>query len=200
MTIDLQSFCRRNPTSAYYIINTPFNGAGHTYATDAHCVVRVQTTEPDSDPHMARPNCKALDWSRCTHADTPLPPLPAEYFSCWFCDGTGKESEDCPKCDGYGGNVDADGETHACPDCKGSGIVNTGPACEHCDGLGKNPPDIELVGLTGNWRLAGCYHRKLAALPNVRYRVFPDKYGPMIAFRFDGGEGLVMACEADRHS
>jgi hypothetical protein len=73
-----------------------------------------------------------------------------------------------------------DGSFHDCPDCQCK--------CEDCNGTGETDSDIKTsINLIGR-PFALRYVRLIAALPNTAIAAVDDK---TIAFRFDGGEGLL---------
>jgi hypothetical protein len=85
--------------------------------------------------------------------------------------------EECLGCDGRGFE-------HDCPSCTCT--------CDRCDGSGKEDPDKDVSVDIGGVPFAARYVRLIQALPGIEVSATIDGNIPM-PFRFNGGEGLLMA-------
>lgn len=192
-TSDLQAFC--DPT--YSRCKMPFVRAGHTYATDARVCIRIPTEEADTEGKF--PDTHRLGWSGCALANEPWPNIevnPIEH-NCDECYGTGKAEEDCDRCRGAGWLHchHCDNESD-CKKCDGDGVVVGDSPCEECGGTGKRLSLRDVHVSIGSATISGHYHKLIAALPNARVTL-PTEPCDMLSFRFDGGEGLLMAIRGD---
>ena len=77
------------------------------------------------------------------------------------------------------------GTSHICPVCDGKG-----QQCDHCNGVGEGS-DFASIQKIGGRIIAAHYDRRIRALPDVAYLLVGKTCEKPIAFRFDGGEGLI---------
>lgn len=59
------------------------------------------------------------------------------YINCEYCGGSGRESVECPDCDGSGNIQNSSGESEDCPTCDGEGSISED--CDGCHGRGEIP-------------------------------------------------------------
>lgn len=167
--IDLKPFCGTEETRPYLM--QPFSRGEFTYATNGHICVRVPRR--DDAPEQERPDVSKLCFEPAAPFEPasiyPLPPV---------------EFEDCEACDGRGA-------VHDCPACQ--------CVCEWCSGKGECSTDAgisaSILGHAFNLK----YVRMLFALPELIVAMCEPcgakgwgRIAPL-AFRFDGGEGLLMS-------
>jgi hypothetical protein len=170
---DLKPFCGTDQYRDY--ISRPFSRDSFSYATDGIIAVRVERREDVPDQaDRNKPDITKLPWDKATD----FVPLPA--FS---LPASGVHTIECAEC--------YDGKEHDCPDCDCD--------CEACDGTGQltvsddDERSIDLLGIP----FAVCHVRKLVTLPNVQIAKI-DGLLPwsgretILAFKFDGGDGLFM--------
>lgn len=196
--IDLKPFCLPDVSpTRYELLKVPFVRDGFRYATDGRIAVRIAAVgEANTDGKS--PNCGEvfgpIDFS------AGFAPLPVEYErkqngegNCHACDGMGETSDEsvplqkikCDECDGTGGTeCRTCGHEDYCDECDGKGSWDARP-CPVCDGEGTETryrAVFDGVGFDAH------YLRLIAALPNPEYAISKG----MMAFRFTGGEGLLM--------
>jgi hypothetical protein len=163
--MDLTPFCGTDETRPQ--ITKPFSRGEFTYATNGHLCIRVPRREDATEQDEV--NVLNLPWDK-PHYYVPFPDIamPPKVT----------RTEKCSCFDGY---------EHDCPDC----------ACEECDGTGTATIDSDAktsVGLCGTpyaLRLV----RMIADLPGLQIaagRSLKHDRSSVLAFRFDGGDGLLM--------
>jgi hypothetical protein len=162
--MDLLPFCTR--IGRRPDLETPFSRGDHTYATNSHILVRVPRR--DDVTREDGPTMTQIEFP--DHATIAWRPLrqftpPAEAL------------RDCDDCGGTG-------RRHKCPDCH--------CACATCNATGK------ILGYASVNIGAAIFDVKyavmLAALPGIEVPVdFDADYSTPMPFRFDGGDGLLMA-------
>lgn len=109
------------------------------------------------------PAADKLSWQEGNFDVRQLPPIPPAEWS------------ECPVCDGSG-------HAHTCPDCSCD--------CDECEGKGEIIHQ-ESIAYGGAYFTVE-YWQKMITLPNLR---LPETAKPdgVMPFRFDGGEGLILA-------
>jgi hypothetical protein len=163
--IDLDKFCEKD--GVRYYLEKPFRLGGYIYATNGHLAVRI----PDDGREAAEAyksvsgigkifaDAIARDGEQFTVPNIALP--------------DGPDEEKCPACNGLG-EPECDMEhMHDCPECDGTGMVET---CIRVS-----------VGVAEFQRK---YLRLLAELPNCK--IFVQRPDRSAYFTFDGGEGCLM--------
>ncbi len=200
MEIDLLKFCARE--DGRYKISQPFfRGDGWKYATDGVYCVRVK-----SDGEKTPDSIKADELFKAETMASESVPIDESLFvpmletdksahingiKCFRCAGTGRESKDCPTCNGCG-SVECDkcGHDLECFECNNGKIVVSNNQCMHCI-QGVRYADIAFAQ---GVRVDGSRLKYMMLnLPNLR--VLPASFIPdhrPIAFVFDGGEALLM--------
>lgn len=162
--IDLKPFCSNS--SFRPVLSQPFALGEYTFATNSHIAVRVARVVGSVDA------VGAPDMDKLFKDTSGIPWRPLRKFK-----KPEPSSSPCESCDGRG-------HEHSCPDCT--------CVCGVCDGTGL---EIDSMSMFVGDRLFDVeYVLLLAALPGIEV---PDKFtpghdGPM-PFRFDGGDGLIMA-------
>lgn len=199
MTIDLQRFCAVDDIRAY--LRAPWHFDGWVYATNGHICVRVRYTGQAGVLDATSKHPKAHDlfakWLSDGAAFQPMPELP-EGHECRHCHGKGLfPAKPCEDCGGQGTFVHC-GNEYDCKSCdrhlieEGWIVVDEDEqakdwkCCNHCWGRGLQMQRHDLGDAT--FELA--YLLWLAGLPGLEYRT----NGPasVAAFRFDGGEAILM--------
>jgi len=192
-------------------------------ATDHCAIIKVQygSVEGVAEKSVCRVgNPKLLQkvhecfYDALNDADEPWIEWPQEEYivrKCKACEGSGKVKSyvDCDHCKGEGY---LNWECPCCPEtiheecheCNGEGETRSGPLidCEDCDGSGIFTLSMMLHYLDGtlvktdtgcSLRIAGKYWRRIAALPEVRFKR-PQKRA-IVYFRFAYGMGVVGVCD-----
>lgn len=178
----------------------PFIMRGFIYATEGHCAVRMPTNEPNSPDNekKCRPQIDALPmWSIVPSVYEPIPKVdPPVLRKCEDCGGTGIRG----KCGACGGSGEVEFEFcyktqdyqiyGKCPVCheKGDGL------CYECEGKGFMKCETRVrfqVADFEAWRLVELQH-----LPGIEGGVVDE----FLRFRFDGGDGVLMALRPERKS
>jgi len=202
--VPLHEFCNPFGDGWRYNVSAPFLQANQderlfAYSTDCKIAIRVDARDDlkGNDDVRRPPACK-LDWDYDSLSGwKPWPKadhLVRKESKCLKCRGygtaDGKPAPNCPKCDGDG-----------CRKCKYAGDDVAFRVCSVCGGDGYGTfPALQAVG--GEF-VAVEYDLKIRThLRDVEYVVKPftrknwdrsqDKQMTAIAFRFDGGRGLVM--------
>lgn len=180
-----------------YRFAKPFIRSGWKYATDGRICVRVPTTEPDTENGINGATTifpAVLDgWTKY-----PEPPdyVIGQNADCPKCNAKGVTGgSKCEACDGSSECQCMCGDEHECNHCNGTGIVN-GNWCRHCNGLrrGAFPAYTVLAGRAVSFK----YSEKIRVLPAVEYADVNDATGKLpLAFRFTGGDGVVMPLSPD---
>jgi hypothetical protein len=165
--LDLQQFCSEDGARSAKL-GQPWSIGDHTYACDGAILVRVdrRTDVPENEFAPDRPLIEKLLGSPPVGQFVAMPPVQLPPFT---------ETE-CEKCDGRG-------YEHDCPDCECD--------CRACDGTGKTQ-DETLVGI-GKAIFKSRYIRRLLALPGLEVPENSASEDPM-AFKFEGGIGVLMPC------
>lgn len=198
--IDLQPFC--DTEDEFFTISKPFVRKGHRYATDSRIIVRVPCEETDTpiEKNARYPKCEALFDNHFPAAGfKPLgdsisatQPHPDKYMRpcaccrdvpCFKC--LGSKTMECYAC----------GQDCDCEYCDGCGkAFEKHPDCTVCDENGEVPVMIYRIG--DAW-FHGDFIDKIRALPSVLVAQCGDGNSKMLAFRFDGGQGLLMCMNID---
>lgn len=198
--IDLKLFCGtvNNDLARKSKIATPFNEGAYTYATNGSIVVRVPKMEGVLNREDYPPSIATLwnvpdGWNEFK----PLPERPEpRTHVCQSCNGSGHAIK-CKGCEGRGEWVCDLGHKHECNRCDGTGYIPKtnadDPPCQDCHGTGKRRiyrPDIPVDHQLINEELLD----KLYTLPNCTVASNKGNEYGVIAFKFDGGDGLLMPC------
>lgn len=204
--VDLQRFCAVNDPRNW--LNTPSVLGPNAIGCDGFMVIAIPRTEDHANlPDAGALMPKALetieraaafsDSAAATIVATDVVVEPgdqclackghgrAKTTSCDDCEGDGffwhgRHEYECQSCNGCG-NVSEPTESPdgvQCHHCRGSGVIFSHRACVHCFG-------DEKFGIAPKYLLL------LQSLPGCRMAA---DFGPepIIAFRFDGGHGVVM--------
>lgn len=192
--VDLWQFCH---VAAPYVLRGwllhPFMVDGDTVATDGWILVRcdgIHTPLDTMPPKEATERATRVLTQFPFQEGFPLPQAPAPAGRCSSCNGQGYMRDPAP--------VDDNAEFEPCgPDAPGAF------RCSICRGdgdAGMSPIDI---GLPKALSLAWVNYRRLRTLPglliDVRHVEVPIGHwdAGAIAFRFDGGTGVVMPMKFD---
>lgn len=199
--VDLRPFCGLDSAIRFPGITVPFIQEGdtclHRYATDARICVRTAAEwyETEGAEQRGLPNAaRNIPWDHDKSRGWKKWPAAARYEDqddapCPMCGEI--EREECPACEGYGENYVEPHSWQWCKVCGGDGILSV--ECRMCKGVGSgNFPNL-LVLPECNLKIARKYDQKIRTLSGVEFLARPQKYDEPIRFRFDGGEGLVMA-------
>jgi hypothetical protein len=211
--IDLLRWCARRPQRKYGL-TLPYTVDDTTYATDGRACVRVRPESADVVRHTApMPPFGKLPWDMPARGWRSLPrlePLLARSSNCPACEGYGYKGDavakDCSKCDGTGtvwvGSEWDLSVPKTCPQCWGKGCVAPPGAvvCRacHCHPIGTFP---SVVCLDGRYFDAALYERVRsldgeATAYDWSYKKLGLRPGdPLLRFRFDGGDGLMMGMD-----
>jgi hypothetical protein len=191
-TLDLTPFL--STSASRYAFDKPFVVKGWRYFTDGRVCVRVPAPdEPDTDaPDTMKtanevfPDPMPTDWH----------PWPQDGFiegdtQCLTCDARGRiNTRKCDECDGDGDvTCHACGHDHECDGCHGEGYTG-GKRCPSCGG--KCNVRGKIKQKIGGVSFGYVYARKILALPNPQYSPSSVKPARALAFKFDGGEGMLM--------
>lgn len=203
--VDLRPFCGSHYR---FDIESPWRREGWEYATTGAVAVRIAAAGPEvADGSRRVPRVESLPWDvQGRWRPWPEPVLerggPLTENVCPYCRGfgrTGPEVRECVPCEGFGHALEHE-PAGTCEACAGRGSVG-GPTCDYCGGH----------GLTGRpWRMgvgrayvAGYYGLQIARLPDAEWLMFTPQASmdigkePVIAFRFDGGQGFLMPLIAE---
>ena len=167
--IDLKPFCGDNDIR--YYLNEPFSEGEFTYATNGHILIRVprrdDAKEVEADSMKNRLPKMFADNPFLLPVEIPdIPPMVEGDCDC--CNGEGTHDYKC-------GNA----PPYACGECNGTGKQMTE--------LGDTQwPEIEV----GNAAFAPKYLRLIKTLPGIQFS--PNTRDHSAAFKFDGGDGLLM--------
>lgn len=203
---DLTDFCDKDAWGGRrYDMSKPFAQTDFTYATDGRACVRTDLIKPDLEaPEKRTPDAAGLPWDHAIIDNWQKWPQESwiQYQSrygapCPYCQGhQPKDALDCATCYGTGAGLD---ECSECGDCSGRGWHGT--LCDYCGGTGgiNGKPAVQVVG---GLKISGYYDRKIRRLDCPEFSIRPvvrasEKDLQVIAFRFNGGEGLVMPLMAD---
>ena len=208
--IDLMRFCSRHDMPKYDM-RLPWEHQDYTYATDGYACVRVRPESGDRRQHEGKmPPFGDLSWNHARlrgWRELPrLEPLLADQSDCPACGGTGflggAVGKDCPACDGLGRVWVGDGWNLSvpvkCQPCDGKGFVPPPgvPVCANCRGnaVGVFP---SVVRLDDRYFAADQYERvRVIGCDFLHDNCDADPSYPMLRFRFEGGEGLLMGMDA----
>lgn len=186
--INLMDFCLpAYQNSSGYRMDQPFEQEDWLYATNGHICLRVRPETADTKLGEERlPPAAGLHWpdDQARWRKMPEPIVFLAHGYCHACDGHAHEGnlQECPKCEGWG-----------CKACFGMGSTGDRP-CPQCGG---KP--------LGNWpclaRIEEQYYQvhlidKVRSLGDLEIsqntRPFIPDHGYPLAFRFEGGTGLLM--------
>jgi hypothetical protein len=191
-TLDLTPFLATGESR--YSLTSPFVRLGHRYFTDGRVCVRVPAPgETDADVHDAFKSANEVfpvsdpgDWK----------PWPDDGWvdgeiQCLACKGIGLvNTRKCITCDGTGETTcDYCHKSDECEDCWGDGYTG-GTKCKACGG--KCWVSGREKQLIGGVPFNAEFVQKILALPNVQYSPSSVQKSKPIAFKFDGGEGMLM--------
>lgn len=193
-------------------LNAPWLDGGYAYASNRHWMVRMSAATPDfaNLPVFKKgmhPSNAAVMFDRAPWCRLQAMPAIAEPTSCRHCAGSGLCTEStCPNCQGAG-EFTHHGHFHDCEICNGEGHICKPPApggvntvrCRECYGTGyliSGNLDNCIVEIDNTWAQGG-YLAQISKLPGVLFATNEDPT-KTCAFRFDGGEGLLMPCRAPR--
>ncbi len=202
----LNSFCDSEDFREY--VRRPWVYHGFAYATNGHWMVRVPAagleglTPYRKGVHPASAEQK-FDEAPFAHLQ---PMARIDCAPCSSCNGRGLGvHENCPCCRGTG-EFKHHGETYDCQlcDCTGKTLraardeeKPTAP-CIFCGGTGYDfSGPIRRIEHRGYYFQPG-YLAALSRLPGVQFGTHPDDGSGQLreaAFRFEGGEGLLMPCK-----
>jgi hypothetical protein len=169
--MNLEPFCHKG-NYRWLDISQPFNYLGFTWATDGRIIVRVpQQDVPPPFPRVPSPELVSSVWEA----------YPAPGRACWSI----LPVDSVPKV-----------KRVKCEACGGSGIYVDVP-CGECDGKRSIPKPVPC-GL-GNRVFSNLYLRIM--IENLPHPIevatgYGSKEMPL-AFRFPGGQGLVMPMRSD---
>lgn len=168
MSIDLLKFCCED--TGRYNLRQPWRIGDCGYATDGAIIVRLDdwnAYEGAYDNADSHPkNPEQVFALRTADEWSPWPESPP-VKPCAQCDGSGKSSVVCEHCR----------QAKPCESCRGEGVSLRHPTLQ-----------------VGGKHVANRYARLIAELPNVHWTTDNDENSPVF-FRFDGGEGAVMAVD-----
>ncbi len=199
--IDLKTFCAKE--EGRYKINEPFFIDGWQYATDGRFCVRIKDIANTPNTENA-PKANAV-FPIGGIMDMPHIPIESAWFipmkdadssaryngiNCPYCAGMGKESKDCPHCEGECiVECETCGHEDDCAECHGKGkeIVSMKP-CAFCAN-GTKYADVRM----GDQYIDGSRLKYMMNyLPNLEPIPASYKVGAPIAFVFDGGQAVLM--------
>lgn len=185
----------RSKSGAHKNLQAPWSQDGYVYATNGAWAVRL-------------PQCAELDSVAARPKDAPsgmpevfskapwssLRPMPAVTAPppCAECGAKGVTLvRPCPECEGEG-EFNHGSHWYKCKECRGDGGVRAETPCPNCEGTGydtfaRSRPPMP----TGNTSANHYYLWRISQLPGVLLGHNKDPLG-LIAFRFDGGEGVLM--------
>lgn len=208
--IDLMRFCDTAACRLHrYDMRLPYCLDDWTYATDSRICVRVRPETADVFQHKGEvPPFSSLDWNYDQiRGWRPLPdvqPIVGDNAKCPGCDGCGhtpaETPQECETCGGTGHEWIGKGWHPSvpvrCKACRGRGHLIP-PGCKTCDlcdgaGWGLFPAYAMLDGRYFDLQL----YEKLKGLGGAEYTVvefLPDT--PLLKFRFDGGDGLLVGLD-----
>jgi hypothetical protein len=168
--INLEMFCSSDPSRP--VLARPFSIGLWSYATNGHILVRVPRRDDVAENPEAPNAAHFYETAKKPRRYEPLPKLELaepfeweEQLECWRCLGKGKAH-------------------HFCPDCRCE--------CRECSGTGKGTTKHFKTTQIGSGSYNSKYVSWLQSLPNTEIGQ-PYKRKPL-AFRFRGGEGLLMPC------
>ena len=171
--MNLNKYCNEDMPS----FRKPFVAGKYLYATDGSIAIRIP--KPAKAKEVAnttyQSKCAQVKyWEACSTASIPLPP-----YDTLRTRPMGKKR------------------------CAGCGRITQGGYCFRCQvsTQGTIHDGHKWPGFADGFGIADRYFRMLLALPNVRTSIIIDPAlpGPALAFRFDGGEGLVMSAALPAH-
>jgi hypothetical protein len=166
----LKRFCGRPDEVKWAVLLEPFSRGSFSYATNGHLGIRVpridSIPERTSAPNLEGVFAASYGDSNIRPLKNPLPdPIKATQMKCAECGGRGTDHPSCPTC------------KCECQTCDGTGSVTVTPT--------------ESVSI-GDRIFDAAYIRKIASLPGLMVNPEAKDDEQPIAFRFDGGEGLLM--------
>lgn len=211
--IDLSIFCDEfYGEGSRWRLDKPFSQDERVIATDSRILVTVNSSSCEIAESTARvPSVSHLPlgegglwrpWPKPGLINDMRPNNKwGNYHLCPMCDGKGRVGDSVRECEHQNGKWDECAvDCFKCPDCHMTEYVG-GVACDYCNGTGET--DRPCIQPVGDMLIAGNYDRRVRTLPDVVFRevAFTNgRYGVNegIAFRFAGGEGLVMPLSLER--
>lgn len=204
----LEGFCCPDPYEHRTSLRAPWSLNGFAYAANGHWMVRMPLDGlGELTPWTPRTHPANIEQRFQTAAFERLQPMPlVPCNACDACKGLGRVVETiCSSCDGKGEFVHA-GLAYPCQLCDETGKEHR-PAgagdspthmCVQCTGTGF---DFHQSGTSTIDKFQDGYFQRaylaaLSRLPGIQFGTCPadgDNFQPA-AFRFDGGEGLLMPC------
>ena len=206
--IDLMQFVGEQRPK--YDLRLPFHVADDCFATDGHICVKVEPDSGDKVQHSGKvPPFHSLSWNHGQlRGWRDMPALPAIMA----------DDSPCPNCHGYGHTPEV--VPHECECCGGTGYELVGSewdishpiTCRACRGRGHTLPEgcvtcqtcagkgdgrfPSIVRVDGSYFDSALYEkaRRLGGefvLDN--WKGIPG--APLVKFRFDGGDGMLMGIE-----
>jgi len=152
MIIDLALFC--GTSGGRFDLDKPFIRDGWRWATDGWIVVRMPTTDADTEGRYPKIESLFEGFPGCDHD---WPDWPQSPIRCRKC-RTGKVLVACQTCNGEGEHECACGNLHGCGGCDGHGNVSGANDCLFCGGTAKvNAPKgivedgVRIIEIAGKW-------------------------------------------------
>ena len=187
--IELAAFC--NPELS--TCSRPFSDGIYTYATDNKIIVRVPRVASIKSRGVMEPMPPdaAAMFAKHDAASSPWLPWPPEmkHGQIWqgYCESDscrdGKVTVDCPVCNGVGYTKCGQcGQDVECRQCGGTCCLKTTTDCPECCGKGKLYQHVARIG-------SMCFDEKTLARVQITEYRFAGLH--MLAFKFDGGDGLL---------
>ncbi len=202
----LQSFCAAGHEPREWMKH-PFRVDEWAYATNGHWIARMHAPGLGKLPaHTAKhlQHIGAMFMEAPFHLLQPMPHFDcppcaacggsglARWVTCTHCRGKGyngkRQACGCLHCYGAGKVAHAataeDPAAHACWDCSGTGF-------ERLPGIAAGDLRAQHQGA----RFQSAYLATLSRLPGIHFAAAPNGELTPAAFRFQGGEGLLMPCQ-----
>lgn len=170
--IDLTPFC--NPDCPREELRQPFSDGAFTYATDGYVIVRVPGKLTDVTEPPFTSNISTIFDGIDTHAY-------ADPITITVPPGQ-ERTETCPQCEGTG-------LAHDCPTCRCD--------CKECLGAKFVTVTEEVILSYRGVYFDARYFRRVAALPRPQLQAAIPPAATSVAFRFDGGYGLIAIFHPD---
>lgn len=174
--LNLQPFCVEPDSYRAHTLGKPFSRGDFTYATNGQIIIRVPRRD-EVPPSDVAPTAEQLFAGARSDGFRPLrsvvlPPPKRGTVDCADCDGRGKE--------------------HDCPDCECE--------CTTCHGTGRVPhSSADAISLNiGKGMITYQNAAHLLSLPNVMVTEPTGAPGETVAFRFGGGDGLLILMNCAR--
>jgi hypothetical protein len=162
--IDLKPFCSINASRPG--IMQPFRDGDFVYATDTRIILKIPATDHPpitASYHPLTPTSGSIAALGWRHNEiTNWKPCSEWFEKCGYCNGTTEHKCNC-------------GVTHQCGHCSGTGLRN-------------RTRNVTIGAAT----IHRNYAKLIWTLPNAEVEADPKQFDACVAFRFTGGEGLVM--------